>query len=53
MAMVALIATAFSILVLAALSTTMRFPEPTKDAKGQAVAHSYWNPPGPAVASAT
>jgi K+-transporting ATPase ATPase A chain len=51
MAMIALIATAFSILVLAAISSVIQFPSPTKDAKGQPVAHSYWNPPGPAVAN--
>ncbi len=49
MAMLALIATAFSILVLAAISSVIHFPEPTKDAKGQALAHSYWNPPGDAT----
>lgn len=53
MAMLALIATAFSILVLAALSSVVQFPSPTKDAKGQPVAHSYWNPPGPATANLT
>ncbi len=51
MAMLALIATAFSILVLAATSSVIHFPEPTKDAKGQAITHSYWNPPGPATAN--
>jgi K+-transporting ATPase ATPase A chain len=51
MAMLALIATAFSILVLAGISTVAKFPEPTKDAKGQAVTQSYWNPPGPAIAN--
>jgi potassium-transporting ATPase potassium-binding subunit len=51
MAMIALIATAFSILVLAAISSVIQFPSPTKDAKGQAIAHSYWNPPGPATAN--
>jgi K+-transporting ATPase ATPase A chain len=49
MAMLALIATAFSILVLAGVSTVARFPEPAKDAKGQPVAQSYWNPPGAAI----
>ncbi|MDQ2775671.1 MAG: potassium-transporting ATPase subunit KdpA [Acidobacteriota bacterium] len=49
MAMLALIATAFSILVLSAISSVIHFPEPTKDAKGQAAAHSYWNPPGAAT----
>ena len=51
MAMIALIATAFSILVFAAISSVVQFPSPTKDAKGQLVAHSYWNPPGSAVAN--
>lgn len=51
MAMLALIATAFSILVLAAISSVIQFPSPAKDAKGQTVAHSYWNPPGPAAAN--
>ena len=40
MAMVAIIVTAFSILVFAALSLMARFP-----------AHAYWNPPGPATAN--
>lgn len=51
MAMIALIFTAFSILVFAALSSVVQFPSPTKDAKGQSVAHNYWNPPGPATAN--
>jgi K+-transporting ATPase ATPase A chain len=51
MAMLALIATAFSILFFAALSSVVHFPSPSKDAKGQPVAHSYWNPPGPATAN--
>lgn len=51
MAMLALIATAFSILVLSAITSVIHFAEPTKDAKGQPVAQSYWNPPGPATAS--
>ncbi|MBV9339525.1 MAG: potassium-transporting ATPase subunit KdpA, partial [Acidobacteria bacterium] len=51
MAMIALIATAFSILVLAAMSSVVPFPAPSKDTKGQPVAHSYWNPPGPATAN--
>jgi K+-transporting ATPase ATPase A chain len=46
MAMVALIATAFSILVFSAISTLIQFPAPTKDAKGQPVAQSYWNSTG-------
>src|SRR5262249_16429068 len=40
MAMLAIIATAFSILVFSAISTVITFP-----AKG------YWNPPGPAIAN--
>ena len=51
MAMLALIATAFSILVFAGVSTVVKFPGPTKDVRGQLVAHSYWNPPGPAIAN--
>jgi K+-transporting ATPase ATPase A chain len=51
MAMLALIATAFSILVFAAISSVIQFASPTKDAKGQAVTQSYWNPPGPATAN--
>jgi potassium-transporting ATPase potassium-binding subunit len=51
MSMLALIATAFSILVLAATSSVVQFPSPAKDAKGQPVPHSYWNPPGPATAN--
>jgi K+-transporting ATPase ATPase A chain len=51
MAMIALIATAFSILVFAGISTVANFPAPAKDAKGQPVAQSYWNPPGPAIAN--
>jgi K+-transporting ATPase ATPase A chain len=51
MAMLAMIATAFSILVLAAISSLVRFPAPAKDAKGQTVAKSYWNPPGAATAN--
>ena len=53
MAMLALIVTAFSILVLAAISSVIHFAPPTKDAKGQLVNHSYWNPPGPATANLT
>jgi potassium-transporting ATPase potassium-binding subunit len=49
MAMIALIATAFSILVLAAATSVVPFPAPTKDAKGQPVAQSYWNATGPAA----
>ncbi len=51
MAMLALIATAFSILVFAAISSVANFPAPTKDAKGQPAAQSYWNPPGAATAN--
>ncbi|MBV8549764.1 MAG: potassium-transporting ATPase subunit KdpA [Acidobacteriaceae bacterium] len=51
MAMLALLATAFAILVFAAISSVIPFNSPTKDAKGQAVAQSYWNPPGPATAN--
>ncbi len=51
MAMLALIATAFSILVLSALSSVVQFPSPTKGPTAMPVAHSYWNPPGPAVAN--
>ena len=42
MAMLAIIATAFSILVFSALSAVISFP-----------AKSYWNPPGPAIANLT
>ena len=49
MAMIALIATAFSILVFSAISTVVQFPAPAKDAKGQPVAQSYWNPSGPPI----
>lgn len=51
MAMLALIATAFAILVFAAVTSVIQFASPTKDAKGQIVAHSYWNAPGPATAN--
>ncbi len=53
MAMLALIATAFSILVFAAISSVIHFSPPTKDAKGQPVSHNYWNPPGAATANLT
>ena len=53
MAMIALIATAFSILVFAAISSVIHFAPPAKDAKGQLVPQSYWNPPGPATANLT
>ena len=51
MAMIALLATAFSILVFSAISSIVSFPSPGKDATGQPVAQSYWNPPGPAAAN--
>lgn len=51
MAMLALIATAFSILVFAAISSVIQFAAPGKDAKGRPVSHSYWNPPGAATAN--
>ncbi len=51
MAMLALLSTAFSILVFAAIASVVQFAAPGKDAKGQPVAHSYWNPPGPATAN--
>lgn len=51
MAMLALIVTAFSILVFAAISSVIQFSAPTKDRKGQTVAQSYWNPPGAATAN--
>jgi K+-transporting ATPase ATPase A chain len=51
MAMLALIFTAFSILVFSSLSSVVHFDSPGKDTKGQAIAHSYWNPPGPATAN--
>lgn len=51
MAMIALIFTAFSILVFAALSSVIQFPSPTKDAKWLPAPHSYWNPPGPVTAN--
>lgn len=51
MAMLALISTAFSILVFSAISSVIKFAPPTKDAKGQPVVHSYWNPPGAAASN--
>ncbi|MDQ2840856.1 MAG: potassium-transporting ATPase subunit KdpA [Acidobacteriota bacterium] len=51
MAMLALIATAFSVLVLSAISSVIHFEAPGKNAQGQAIARSYWNPPGPATAN--
>ncbi len=49
MAMLALIAAAFSTLLFSSVSAVIPFDEPTKDAKGTVVPHSYWNPPGAAV----
>ena len=51
MAMLALICTAASILLFSALSAVVHFEGPSKNAKGQVVNHSYWNPPGPATAN--
>ncbi|MGH9344281.1 MAG: potassium-transporting ATPase subunit KdpA [Terriglobia bacterium] len=51
MAMLALISTAFSILVFSALSSAIHFSPHAKNAKGDAVAQSYWNPPGAAAAN--
>lgn len=51
MAMIALLSTAFSILVFSAISSIVSFPSPGKGATGQPVARSYWNPPGPAAAN--
>src|SRR5947209_12488553 len=51
MAMLALICTAASILVFSALSAVVHFESPGKNAKGQPVARSYWNPPGPPTAN--
>ena len=53
MAMLALICTAASILIFSALSSVIHFKSPGKDAKGQPVARSYWNPPGQATANFT
>jgi K+-transporting ATPase ATPase A chain len=53
MAMLALIATALSILVLAAISSVIQFAAPTKGPNGQQINHSYWNPTGPATTSLT
>ena len=49
MAMLALIAAAFSTLLFSSVSAVIPFDEPTKDAKGTVIPHSYWNPPGAAV----
>jgi K+-transporting ATPase ATPase A chain len=51
MAMLALLSTAFSILVFSAITSVVHFADPGKDAKGQPVPHSYWNPPGSATAN--
>lgn len=51
MAMLALIAAALGVLLFSAISAVIPFPEPGHDAKGGAIAHSYWNPPGAAVAN--
>ena len=51
MAMLALISTALSILVFSAISSVVQFHSPAKDPKGQPVAQSYWNAPGPATAN--
>jgi potassium-transporting ATPase potassium-binding subunit len=51
MAMLALICTAASILLFSAISAVLHFAPPGKDAKGQPVAQSYWNSPGPATAN--
>lgn len=51
MAMLALICTAASILLFSALSSTVQFQSPVKNTKGQTIAQSYWNPPGPATAN--
>ncbi len=51
MAMLALIAAAFATLLFSSISAVIPFDEPTKDAKGVTVPHSYWNPPGAATAS--
>ena len=51
MAMLALICTAAGILLFSALSAVVHFDAPSKDPKGQSVAHSYWNAPGPATAN--
>jgi potassium-transporting ATPase potassium-binding subunit len=51
MAMIALLASAFAVLVFTAISSVVQFPSPAKDARGQTVAQSYWNPPGPATAN--
>lgn len=51
MAMLALISTAFSILVFSALTSVIHFSPPAKDTHTQPAPSSYWNPPGPPVAN--
>ena len=51
MAMLALLAAAFSVLVFTAISSVAQFASPTKNAQGQEMLHSYWNPPGSAAAN--
>jgi K+-transporting ATPase ATPase A chain len=51
MAMLALIASALGVLLFSSISSVIPFPDPGHDAKGGAISHSYWNPPGPAVAN--
>ena len=51
MAMLALIASALGVLLFSSISAVIPFAEPGHDAKGAAIAHSYWNPPGAAVAN--
>jgi potassium-transporting ATPase potassium-binding subunit len=51
MAMLALIAAALGVLLFSAVSSVIPFAQPGHDAKGGAIAHSYWNPPGAAVAN--
>jgi potassium-transporting ATPase potassium-binding subunit len=53
MAMLALIATALSILVFSAITSVIHFDAPGKNAQGQTVAHSYWNAPGSPTANFT
>jgi potassium-transporting ATPase potassium-binding subunit len=51
MAMLALIASALGVLLFSSISSVIPFPAPGHDAKGGAISHSYWNPPGAAVAN--
>jgi K+-transporting ATPase ATPase A chain len=51
MAMLAFLASAFSVLVFAAFTSVLQFDAPQQDAKGHPVPHSYWNPPGPPTAN--